>query len=425
MLMDVYVSGSTNINRIAGRARLLTNMFLDMRNLRIDVRSITEWDAALWVRSRVASGIKTAGASSRTALALAERFTSEPFFADSALVKAQAFPKMQTRADSEQPKMATPPTWKHVEAMERVITDGATEQQRIVGGFFALLIHSSHRCSNGQRTRKLKLTDDAIMGESLLKGKRTWTEWAAARQGFFCDDWAGPWLMELKRCGMPGHDFLIRAPNSTLDRWLSRPATYADFNRAWHLLLMVYGGESPQTVVEYTPHGCRHIQVTAATQLAAQGLLGDTALEAIGHWERGSKMPRHYDTAKCVTELQARKSVTDAVRSGWRPAEDGNLPMPATPAMQSGPCPGTPNLLSGRMRSIAESNVQKTDVVVAVAAKKVMVLNTQRRRVHLVDTTKKTSVCGWWSCGSRVEPAWNADFNASMVETKCSRCFCR
>ena len=110
MLMDVYVSGSANINRILGRARLLTNMFLDMRCLRINVRNLSEWDAALWVRSRVSTGVKTAGATARTALALAERFTSEPFFADTSLVKAQAFSKMQTRSDSEQPNMAAPPT---------------------------------------------------------------------------------------------------------------------------------------------------------------------------------------------------------------------------------------------------------------------------------------------------------------------------
>ena len=93
MQMDIYVSGSQNVARIQGRARQLENMFLDMRCLRIQVGTLTDWDAALWVRSRVSAGTKSAGATARTALTLAERFTGEKFFAESALVKAQAVPK--------------------------------------------------------------------------------------------------------------------------------------------------------------------------------------------------------------------------------------------------------------------------------------------------------------------------------------------
>ena len=52
------------------------------------------------------------------------------------------------------------------------LVTGKTSQQRILAGFFVFLVHSSHRCSNGQRTRKLQLSDDAILGESLLKGNR-------------------------------------------------------------------------------------------------------------------------------------------------------------------------------------------------------------------------------------------------------------
>ena len=35
--MDVYATGAANIDRIASRAALLRNMFMDMANLRIDV----------------------------------------------------------------------------------------------------------------------------------------------------------------------------------------------------------------------------------------------------------------------------------------------------------------------------------------------------------------------------------------------------
>ena len=99
--------------------------------------------------------------------------------------------------------------------------------------------------------------------------------------------------------------------------------------------------------------------------------------------------------------------------------------MPATPTVACGPIPGTPSLLSERMRKIAEDEARETVAVVTGPTEKVMVLNTQRKRVHLVDTTKTTSACGWWSCGTKAEPAWNAKFEGAMVETKCVRCFCK
>ena len=90
-------------------------------------------------------------------------------------------------------------------------------------------------------------------------------------------------MTELNAQGLPGKDFVILAPSVAMNKWLRRPAFYSDINRALHLLLMVYGGETPETVVDYTPHGCRQVHVTAATQLAAQGLVSDAALEMLGH----------------------------------------------------------------------------------------------------------------------------------------------
>ena len=101
MQLRVYACGSSNVARISARANLLTNMFLDFLNLRIDVARLTQWDAALWVRSRVNGGTKTAGSSARTALVLAARCTGEKFFEDSPLVKAQAFRKHGERAASK------------------------------------------------------------------------------------------------------------------------------------------------------------------------------------------------------------------------------------------------------------------------------------------------------------------------------------
>ena len=107
------------------------------------------------------SGTKTAGAVARTALDLAGRFTGEAFFAKSSLVKAQAFPKHESRSASEPVKTAVPPTLRHIESLESAILTGTTAQERVMAGFFIFLVHSSHRCANGQSTRRLQLTDEA------------------------------------------------------------------------------------------------------------------------------------------------------------------------------------------------------------------------------------------------------------------------
>ena len=345
------------------------------------------------------------------------------------MVRAQAFPKNATRETSEAPKSAIPPTWGHIEALESAITTGATAQQRVLAGFFIFLVHSSHRCANGQSSRRLTLTPDAIMGESLLKGKPTWTKWAAARLGITRDDWAEPWLAELRDNGMPGPDYLIRAPNASLNRWLQRPARYADFSRALHLLLMVYGGETPSTVVDYTPHGCRHVQVTAAAQLVSQGLLTDAAVEVLGHWEKGSKMPRVYNDAACVTELATRRIVLDSFRSGWRPATDGSLPAPATPAMVRNRIPGTPSLAVAKPQQFDRSSDAGPKVNDRMNPTTPMgvstVVNTRRNKAHRVQQPNATSVCGFYTCGSALNPAPNARFGPVGNAVMCTACFGR
>ena len=287
------------------------------------------------------------------------------------------------------------------------------------------LVHSSHRCSNGQRTRKLQLSDDAILGESFVKGEPVWTKWAASRMGMVIDDWAGTWVEELNACGLPGPDFLVKAPNATLDGWLNRPATYDDFSRSLHLLLMVYGGERPETVIEYTPHGCRHVQVTAGTQLASQGLLTDRSLESLGHWEKGSKMPGRYNAAACVTELQTRKTISDALRTGWRPAADGCLPAPATPALQHIAFPGTPppTMAPGTPAFEVKKTSSTASTTLTHPSLPMVVVNTQRNMAHRVKPESRVSLCAWWTCGSIDQPAANLVFGRIGSTKKCLKRF--
>ena len=294
-----------------------------------------------------------------------------------------------------------------------------------MAGFFTFLVHTSHRCANGQSSRRLKLTDEAIMGESLQKRKASWQKWAAAREGMSVNDWAGPWMDELGQNHLPGVDFLVLAPNASMDAWINRPAEYRDFSRAFHTLLMVYGGETPETVTTYTPHGCRHVQVTAGMQLAAQGLMTDSALERLGHWEKGSKMPRHYDSEACVTELQTRKTVTSAYRGGWRPASDGSMPAPATPAMGMLVSPTTP--AAAPTAPVAAPQLEKAEQAGSepLLGTAVKVFDTQRRKYHLVVPPNVKSRCFFWTCGTAEEPASNADFTYRGHGHQCVKCFFR
>ena len=243
--------------------------------------------------------------------------------------------------------------------------------------------------------------------------------------GMFVDDWAGIWVDELHADGLPGPDYLVKAPNATLDGWLNRPATYHDFSRPLHLLLMVYAGETPETVINFTPHGCRHVQVTAGSQLASQGLLTDRSLESLGHWEKGSKMTGKYDAAACVTELQTRKTISDALSSGWRPAADGCLPAPGTPAMQHMAFPGTPKCaMAPTTPAMGVSNTYAVEATPSTNSTVPMtVINVQRNSAHRVKPGSKLSICAWWTCGSVDQPAANARFGLIGKATKCTKCF--
>ena len=263
------------------------------------------------------------------------------------------------------------------------------------------------------------------MGESLQKGKAAWKKWAAAREGMSVNDWAGPWLSEMADSGMPGGDFLVQASNVAMNAWLPRPAEYRDFSRAFHTMLMTYGGETPASVVAYTPHGCRHVQITAGTQLAAQGLMTDSALECLGQWEKGSKMPRRYDSEACVTELQTRKTVTNAYRSGWRPATDGSLPTPATPAMGLFALPATPTAMITTQPIALRADGVTSQASASSSSRAVMVFNTRRGKYHLVVPPSMKSKCDFWTCGTATRPTACADFDFNGPGSQCTKCFFR
>ena len=49
--------------------------------------------------------------------------------------------------------------------------------------------------------------------------------WIALRKGLVSDDWAGDWLDEIRRDGLPGSDYVLTGVNQALDAWAPRLAT--------------------------------------------------------------------------------------------------------------------------------------------------------------------------------------------------------
>jgi len=111
--LDVYSMGSVNVNKVSNHIGLVRNFFLDLATLGFSVQTWTDWDAATWVRARVACGKKTAGKYAIACLKFIEQCTAEACFAKSPLVLAQVKPK-DTFEGRESPEAANAPQWKHV-----------------------------------------------------------------------------------------------------------------------------------------------------------------------------------------------------------------------------------------------------------------------------------------------------------------------
>ena len=107
---------------------------------------------------------------------------------------------------------------------------------------------------------------------------------------------------------------------------MDKPAAYANVRRQLHLLLILYANMTPEQAVAYNPHGFRHMLVTAGQQLKHHGVIREEDLDYLGHWSKGSSMPRSYDSSAGVTEMAIRTKLLTQIRLGWRPSPEGSLP---------------------------------------------------------------------------------------------------
>jgi hypothetical protein len=113
-------------------------------------------------------------------------------------------------------------------------------------------------------------------------------------------------------------------------------------------------------------------------------------LDVLGHWSKGSAMPRSYDSSAGVTEMRTREAIIQQIRLGWRLVNDGSFPMAPI------------------------GNVDADNP-------RILVTNTRSRKVHATKRGMKRSLCGFFTCGSPEEPGSGADF-VNTSGSMCKQC---
>ena len=148
-------------------------------------------------------------------------------------------------------------------------------------------------------------------------------------------------------------------------------------------------GMSADEAVTYNPHGFRHVLVSAGQQFRHYDVIKEDDLEVIGHWEKGSCIPRKYDHNAGVIEMRVRIAVLQQLRLGWRPSADGSLP--------TGP--------------------------IASPSERVPVGHRGMKRVHVWGGNKQRTRCKMWTCGMPSDPGPEAQFDNIPVEwERCRQC---
>ena len=207
---------------VAQRANAAQNFFLDMASRNLCVATLTPFEVATWVRSRILAGAKTNGRTAASTLHLVQVATDWNFYLLHPLVQCQFKVKCGPSDDVGEPVAALTPSVDMVTRIEELITIGPTVQIRCLAGFFTCLTYGSFRSSDTQMTKDLRLTPDAIVGTSFMKNKNSWTKWFASRVGLH-GDWAGPWMEQLADADLRQSDFIFFAPNASFDGWLQHP----------------------------------------------------------------------------------------------------------------------------------------------------------------------------------------------------------
>jgi len=428
LLRDVVKDKITSARNLERIIRGAEGFVKHARAVALDLTDLTAWDLGAYLQLEKARphGKPALLLRSVTWLSRAGGFnwpTTDP------LVKAQCEPQ-QAGATAEPPAQAPCPTLDMLKKMEANVFDAGSLVLRVYAGFIALLAHGCLRYSDAQHSKGLCLTADAIVGKSWkMKKRRHHVPWAALRQGVAGTDWGAHWLTQLTKAGLPGPDFLLKAPSLDLRSFKASVATYSDVSAVMRALLMLSGSDAAEALA-FTPHSWRHIYPTMGRQLQVP----DAQLEDVGHWKANSGMPRRYDSAACVTELAVKSSILSAVAAGWTPVASGCVPLPApatpapaTPALAA--APSTPSGPPVKRRCAAPSHNPHIQHHPGehILTDDTRVLNKDSSLCHFYAGNASTR-CGTWRCGTPAAPAANADFldaaaaKATLQQAICKKC---
>ena len=253
-----------------------------------------------------------------------------------AMVQAQKNAnRQQIRDAAQKAPMATPGMVLQMQA--HLFDPNLNFILKIFAGLMIVLALGCMRFSDAIYVRGLVLKDDAILGICWhMKRKRKSVPFAVPRYGVDGADWGGEWFKLLEAANLPGPDFLLPNPSTNFSKWIPKSVcSYASALRAMRVLLM----EGPAAMavhiaIMFTLHSWRHLLPVCSRQLNQT----NDATTEIGHWEKGSDMPHHYDSIACGKELMHKFEIMDALRKQWRPAAAGQRPKP----VPSGPLPEVP-----------------------------------------------------------------------------------
>ena len=292
--------------------------------------------------------------------------------------------------------------------MERLVFEAPSFVLRCFAGVICLMIHGLKRWSDVLHTRRIELTEDALVLCCYKSKRKSGTmTWGALRKGFTGLDWGAEWLKVWNQLYMTG-DFIIFRPTQDLRAFRETVADHADATRALHALLTL-AGMGPAKAASFTTHSCRHVLPTVARQLR----MPRAERDAMGRWGEG--MADYYDSIDCVAELASKEWVRANVEAGWRPVGRGRLPRTAKVARQVVQLEKDELLDEETMansRGFSKGGAEQLAWCQQWVLPEgfVQVLNTKKEIVHLYMFGKEKTACGVMKCKSPIDPAANAQF---------------
>ena len=255
---NAFIHNFTSPKGLNAARRRFETYLLSMRGLGVNPLAPEEWTLAAFTTEQAQRGASSPRKMVQS-LAWAERAFELSLGLESPLVQAQ---RSSWTIGSQKSGQEAGEDSFHGDGSARwryLIVEAESNMLRCWAGAQCAMAHGCLRWADLQATKKFRLTKDAVFGISWrMKGKKTQVPWAALRVGFTGRDWGSAWLSELAAAGLPGEDFILKAPNSSWTSFANRIAVFSDGQAAMRSSL-VKAGMTVESVMEYSCHSWRHV----------------------------------------------------------------------------------------------------------------------------------------------------------------------